>query len=304
MEERSQGLRWGVEQRLEFIEFRLFWEGGINRADIREYFGVSVPQASKDLSQYQDLAPENIRYDRSEKRYFAADSFAPLFMKPDANRYLMQLRSIADSVLAREESWLADIPSFDVLPLPRRNMEPAILRAVLDAVRGGQALEVRYQSLSASRPKPVWRWITPHAFGHDGVRWHVRAFCHIDRQFKDFLLPRILKTRAQATPEAAPADDGVWQEFTGVALKPHPGLSEDQQQVIARDYGMKDRQVSIKVRLALLYYFLKRLGLDFAEQQRNPKEQHVVLADPDAARKDLARAQYRDVPDEPLVAHS
>lgn len=40
----------GVERRLEFIEFRLFWEGGVNRADIIEMFDVSVPQASKDLT--------------------------------------------------------------------------------------------------------------------------------------------------------------------------------------------------------------------------------------------------------------
>lgn len=304
MEERAPGLRWGVEQRLEFIEFHLFWEGGINRADIRDYFGVSVPQASKDLSQYQELAPDNIWYDRSEKRYQAGELFKPLFLKPDASRYLMQLRSIADGVLGREESWLAHVPSFDTLPLPRRNVDPDILRAVLTTVREGKALEIRYQSLSKSRPKPTWRWITPHAFGHDGLRWHIRAFCHIDRRFKDFLLPRVLKTRAQETPEAKPDDDYVWQEFTSVALKPHPGLGEDQQRVIARDYGMKDRQVSVKVRLALLYYFLKRLGLDFAEEQRNPKEQHVVLADPDAARKDLARAQYRAMSNESLATHS
>src|SRR5688572_15244984 len=36
---------WGVERRLEFIEFRLFWEGGVNRADIVRAFDVSVPQA-------------------------------------------------------------------------------------------------------------------------------------------------------------------------------------------------------------------------------------------------------------------
>ena len=49
----APALRWGVEQRLEFIEFRLFWEGGVNRSDITACFGVSVPQASKDLSQYR-----------------------------------------------------------------------------------------------------------------------------------------------------------------------------------------------------------------------------------------------------------
>lgn len=304
MEGRSPGLRWGVEQRLEFIEFHLFWEGGVNRADIKDYFGVSVPQTSKDLSQYQELAPDNIWYDRSEKRYLASESFKPLFLRPDASRYLMQLRSIADGVLAREESWLSQVPSFDALPLPRRNVDPDILRNVLNTVRAGKALEVRYQSLSASRPKPTWRWITPHAFGYDGHRWHARAFCHIDRQFKDFLLPRILKTRAEAEPEAGAPDDYVWQEQTNVALKPHPGLTEDQQQVVARDYGMKGAEICVKVRLALLYYFLKRLGLDFSEEKRNPKEQHVVLANPKAAKEALARAQYRTVSDEPLAAQS
>ena len=99
-------LRWGVEQRLEFIEFRLFWEGGINRSDITGFFGVSVPQASKDLTQYQELAPDNVRYDRSEKRYFATDSFCPRFLKPDADHYLAQLLFAADPALhhARAES--------------------------------------------------------------------------------------------------------------------------------------------------------------------------------------------------------
>ena len=293
MEEGSRELRWGVEQRLEFIEFHLFWEGGVNRADIRGYFGVSVPQASKDLGQYQELAPDNIRYDRSEKRYLASGLFKPLFLKPDASRYLMQLRSIADGVLAPEESWLAQVPSFDTLPMPRRNIDPGILRPVLDTIRNQKALEIRYQSLSASRPKPTWRWITPHAFGYDGHRWHIRAFCHIDRKFKDFLLPRVLKTRAEGEPEASPADDYVWSEFTTVALKPHPRLNEHQQQVIARDYGMRNGQAGIKVRLALLYYFLKRLGLDFAEERREPQEQHVVLADPAPVRAALDRAQYK-----------
>ena len=38
-------------------------------------------------------------------------------------RYRAHQSRLADSVLAREESWLADIPSFDALPLPRRRME-------------------------------------------------------------------------------------------------------------------------------------------------------------------------------------
>ena len=60
-------MRWGVEKRLEFIEFRLYWEGGINRADITGQFGVSVPQASKDLNLYVAKAPGNLFYDKSVK---------------------------------------------------------------------------------------------------------------------------------------------------------------------------------------------------------------------------------------------
>lgn len=85
-------MRWGVEKRLEFIEFRLFWEGGINRADIVDQFGVSVPQASKDLTLYEEKAPGNLIYDKSAKRYKAADEFKPVFMKPNASIYLAHLR--------------------------------------------------------------------------------------------------------------------------------------------------------------------------------------------------------------------
>src|ERR1700737_4446769 len=91
METAATGFRWGIERRLEFVEFRLFWEGGINRSDIVEEFGVSVPQASKDLALYQEQAPENIRYDRSLKRYFASECFRPKFIELDAAAYLERL---------------------------------------------------------------------------------------------------------------------------------------------------------------------------------------------------------------------
>lgn len=286
-------LRWGIERRLEFIEFRLFWEGGVNRSDITRFFGVSVPQASKDLSHYQEIAPHNMRYDRSLKRYFPSDQFNPHFLQPDATRYLTQLSSIARGALTGAETWLSEIPDFAAVPLPRRNVNPAILRRVLSCVREGHALEIRYQSLSAARPKPQWRWITPHAFGFDGMRWHARAFCHIDRQFKDFLLPRILDVREVAPPEAKPTDDYGWTETTVVALKPHPALTENQQKVVADDFGMEKGVLSVRVKLAMLYYFLKRLGLDFKEHERDPQHQHIVLADPDSVRVSLARAQYK-----------
>jgi hypothetical protein len=86
MEMVEQVVRRGVKERLEFIDFRLFWEGRINRADIMERFGISMPQASKDLSLYESIVPGNLSYDVSAKRYLASSRFTPHFIEPNARR--------------------------------------------------------------------------------------------------------------------------------------------------------------------------------------------------------------------------
>jgi hypothetical protein len=47
-----------------------------------------------------------------------------------------------------------------------------------------------------------------------------------------------------------------------LVVGPHPDLSPNQRRVIEMDYGMENGRVTIPVRRALLYYALKRLGLD------------------------------------------
>ena len=271
-------MRWGVEKRLEFIEFRLFWEGGINRADIVDHFGVSVPQASKDLSLYEAKAPGNLRYDKSAKRYRASRSFRPVLQEPDASIYLEHLRTGTRPEEARGEGWLAATPDFDAMPMPHRRVDVAILRDVLSAIRQCRSLEIRYQSMNASRPAPEWRRITPHALGNDGLRWHARSFCHVDGKFKDFILSRCLGSRNLDGPGAMSEFDRLWHERFTVALAPNPALSESQQVVVAQDYEMNGGRAEVLVRKALLYYFQKRLRLDVADKLDDPHEIPVVVA--------------------------
>jgi predicted DNA-binding transcriptional regulator YafY len=285
-----RAIRWGVEKRLEFIEFRLFWEGGINRADIIEKFGVSVPQASKDLSLYEEKAPGNLAYDKRHKRYFAAPGFKPVFLKPEADRYLMQLRTVSDHVVAADETWLSEMPQTDAMPVPHRRVNVEVLRGLLAAVRSGRSIEILYQSMNPTRPMPTWRWITPHAFGNDGLRWHVRAYCHIDQKFKDFLLSRCLEARGDAAPIANSEDDTLWRDVFEVVLAPNPALSESQQVVVAQDYEMADGSVSVPVRKALLYYFQKRLRLDAAGTLDEPHESPIVIANREEFASALAEA--------------
>jgi hypothetical protein len=268
-------LRWGVERRLEFIEFRLFWDGHVNRADLTETFGVSVNQASTDLNRYIGMAPVNMIYDKSARAYIRGPGFEPLFLKPDASRYLSQLRSVADGILDRSDAWIGQFPSYDSATTPTRGVNEKILRSVVAAIRRSEAIEVKYQSLS--RPEPRWRWIAPHAIGFDAFRWHARAFCLTDDAFKDFLLSRIIETRGTQPSKVRPDTDMDWNEQVSIEIGPHPELSESQQKVIALDYGMSGGRAKIPVRKALLYYALKRLGLDTDPSARRPQDQQIVL---------------------------
>lgn len=279
MDNGKSELRWGVAQRLEFIEFRLFWEGHVNRSDLMEQFGLSVNQASTDLNRYIGLAPDNMVYDKSARTYVRGADYAAKFLKPDASRYLAQLRSLADDIMDSDDTWIAELPSYDAAPTPSRGVNPITLRSVVGAIRRSKAIEVKYQSLS--RPEPSWRWIAPHAIGFDGFRWHTRAFCKTDGVFKDFLLSRILQTRGVEVSEIKDAADSDWQEHVTLEIAPHPELSENQKKVIALDYGMRGGKAQIKVRRALLYYALKRLGLDTDPGARKPQDQQIVLLNPE-----------------------
>lgn len=120
--------------------------------------------------------------------------------------------------------------------------------------------------------EPIWRSISPHAFGNDGLRWHVRAFCHIDRKFKDFLLSRCLECRVGKVAEAEASEDTQWQETIQITLKSNPRLSKSQRRIIASDYDMDNNQPTLAFRKSLLYYFNRRLRLDVAEALDNPQE--------------------------------
>ena len=273
-------LNWGVERRLEFIEFRLFWEGHVNRGDLIDTFGISVNQSSTDLNRYLSLAPENMEYDKSAKTYVRKSGFEAQFLKPDASRYLSQLRSMGEGIIDASDSWIGAVPDFDSAPTPARGVNEVTLRTMVAAIRRKEAVEVKYQSLS--QPEPRWRWIAPHAIGFDGFRWHTRAYCLTDEVFKDFLLSRILETRGSKPSEVSRDEDADWCEDVTLEIGPHPDLSDSQQKVIALDYGMRGGRTKIRVRKALLYYALRRLGLDTDPSARKPQDQQIVLLSRDA----------------------
>ena len=257
-------------------------------------FGVSVPQASKDLALYQERAPENAEYDKSAKRYVASRDFAPRFLKPDPDAYLSRLRSLAEGLSNPAELWLGFRPDLDIALTPHRDVDATVLRAVLNAMRDRNSVEVLYQSMNSARPDPVWRRMSPHAFGYDGFRWHARAYCHIDQKFKDFILPRLLEARSTGVQGLPGIEDLAWHERVEVEIAPHPALTENQQKVVAKDYGMTGNKAVLSVRCAMLFYVLKRLGLLRDAEKEPPRAQHIVLLNKAPVFAALKRADLAD----------
>ena len=94
----------------------------MNRGDLMDAFGVSVNQASTDLNRYIRMAPDNMTYDKSARTYIRGSEFDSLFLKPDASRYLSQLRSVADGILNPSDAWIGLLPAYDAAPTPVRGV--------------------------------------------------------------------------------------------------------------------------------------------------------------------------------------
>ena len=271
--ETESALRWSVERRLAFIEERLFWLGEVNRTDLVRRFGVSMGQASVDIARYLAREPKGVTYDKRAKRYVGDATFRPVVAAPDAARFLGELRLVDLGILS--ESALGPPPPFAATPVPERPVDAFVLRAVLGAIRNGQALDVRYQSMS--RPAPAPRTIEPHALAHDGFRWHARAYDRETKEFRDFVLGRLSRPKPAGEAGMWLGDDRDWVSFVTLTIAPHPDLTPAQAQAIALDYGIRGGSTTLRVRRALLFYALKRLGLDVPVGTRPPHEQHIVL---------------------------
>lgn len=266
--------RWGPEKRLEFIDFRLRWDGRLNRSDLSDFFGVSTPQASLDISRYVEIAPQNVRYDRSERTYLATEIFQPLFPSSHPQKYLSDLLAQAYGILDHGVTFLGWCPAVAVAPMPVRTLSADTLTALVGAMRRGRALEMTYQSMTSATPKT--RLISPCAFGHDGHRWHVRAFCHRENGYRDFVIARILLLGKEQPSPVTPPADLDWETTITLVLAPNPGLSEAHQRVIELDYGMENGELRFQCRRALLLYVVHNLGLDDADGKK-PQVQQVVL---------------------------
>jgi hypothetical protein len=296
----AEKMRWGLRRRLEFIDFRLFWDGRFNRKDMDEAFGLSSQQASTDIAKYDELAPGNLIYDRAEKAYVRAESFAPAFIAESFERYLLQLVAIENRWMRQEETWFHTIPPVEIVTLGRRPTDPQVLLRLLDAIRQKMEIKVEYASLTGS-PEGS-RVIAPHALAHSAGRWHVRAWSREHNDFRNYNINRIRSVGEQQPSAIDPALDFEWAHEINLVIVPNPGLSTEQQAAVAAEHGMKDGQLIWPCKLSLSFYLMTEYNLDVEIGVLRPEKQQLVLQN--RVEVDQARAAARQMSIEALARKS
>ena len=145
---------------------------------------------------------------------------------------------------------------------------------LLQAIAKRAKLRIRYQSIA--RDEAQERFISPHAFGYDGVRWHVRAYCHLREGFRDFVLGRIQSPGAPVASEVDSSQDHEWHTNVDLILRPDDSLSPKQREGVEIDYGMRNGKVTVPCRQAMLFYTLRTLNFEPNGTPRKGEKQVVI----------------------------
>ena len=293
MDNDGERLRWGVRRRLEFIDFRLFWDGRFNRRDLAETFGISPQQASADIGQYEKMAPNNLAYDRAGKAYRRTERFAPAFIGETIERYLLQLVAIENQWMRLEDTWFDTIRPLEVITLRRRPVDPTVLLRVLDAVRKRLEIDIEYASLTGSvQPS---RTIAPHALAHSAGRWYVRSWSRDHNDFRDYNLNRIRVVDDSRPSSVDPALDFEWMHTMNLVILPNPALSQERQAAVAAEHGMTDGRLVWPCRLSLSFYLMSEHNLDVEPGLLKPEKQQIVLQNRDEVTQARALARQMSI---------
>lgn len=266
-------LSWSQDRRLKFIDFRLRWEGRINRNDLVEFFKISAPQATLDLAKYAESAPDNLTYDPRSKAYVKTRFFHPVFGRSASKTYLNELLALESGVMEPAACFVRWQPSIATVPVPGRHVDGEVLEVLVQAIRERRMITVEYQTMG--REQPTQRVLSPHALANDSQRWHVRAYCHSRENFRDFVLARLKPLSLGGTTSLAIGEDKAWSQEVLLVVAAHPALPPASRAALEVDYGMTDGRLTLRCRQAMLLYSLIRLGL--LEEKPHPAAQQIVL---------------------------
>lgn len=273
-----------AESREKNLQLLLQWEGRLNNGRVRELFGLSQVRASEWIREFRDQHPTWTVWDSKARSFYATGIYrrrppeGELENDSSLSRYL-----ILAGLPFREEGndasrivWAA----YPDLHIPN----PTIFAAVLAASRDRVVAEISYRSMR--QPQPHTRLVSPHSIVRAGRRWHMRAYCHQSRMFKDFALGRIGSVRHTALlAESSESDDLDWNRHVKLKLAAHPALTAAQASLVEAEYFAGKKTCTHRCRLALINYVIQDLRVATDCKTQLPPGYQIAVANVDLLAK-------------------
>lgn len=243
-------------ERLSHIDFKLYFLGELRRADVVERFETGPAGATRDIALYKEIAPENLELDGATKAYRPGESFVPLFDHAPQRVLTALSQGFGEGIGDQLQPMIrGEIPA--TLSLPKMS----ILAPITRAIHRGKAVRMGYTSVETGHTERV---IVPLALVDIGLRWHVRAYCRLRQEFRDFVFTRmdnpVVIEDSERHREESPEQDVQWSRIIELDLVPHP--SHKRPEIVAMDYPMVDGVMKVKVRAANAGYMLRRWSVD------------------------------------------
>ncbi|EGQ8940445.1 TPA: WYL domain-containing protein [Vibrio parahaemolyticus] len=253
-----------INERLAYVDFKLFFTGKVSRADLKGAFGIAEAAASRVLTEYSKLRPNN----KTQKtNTIIRESFDSL-IDIDAE---LALGMLANGFNSNKLFGVTELSYEKIGKIPNR-LNLGEVAMITRAISGKYSIFCQY--LSNNSVKHDRRNLVPLAIMYDGTSWMFRAFDRSEKnenKFKNFHFSRIRnvvedidsKTAKQKENEAL-SQDKHWNLRLPLILKLHTSLPEKERQKVRTDFGIPDDKDEIYVteRAAFRWILEKKWHID------------------------------------------
>ena len=259
------------KDRLFHIDFKLRFLGAINRNDLVTRFGIKEAAATRVISLYKEVSPQNLTYDAKAKSYTQTGIFKPVFKYPGSQALSALCHGLGDDHIGNNRPLvIAELPTQFNFP------DLEVLATITKSIHLKKVLKIDYRSLSSGVST---REIIPFALVDNGLRWHARAYDRKRKRFTDFVINRIAKPKlleSDIPEEQTREADIQWNRSVEMHIVPHPHLTHPE--TIEAEYAMTNGVLKIQVRAAVTGYVLRKWNVDCSENHKlNGQEHHLWL---------------------------
>lgn len=257
-------------ERLAHIELVARFWGEVSRSSLIERFNTSEAVATRDFSKYRELAPSNLIYDPSVKKYLWDEKQANPLFSFSPYKVMSTLSEGFGDALQKSHSQ----PFAVSLHLKEPDID--IVSVITRAINRQLGVKIKYHSKSSPEGSP--REIVPHAIVDTGLRWHIRAWDRKRSEFRDFVINRIsdaLILLSKPDESELQVFDSSWVEEVVMRLVPHPSKKEIHA-LLVKEYSMKNNVLEVKCKKALAAYLLDSWNVD-ASREAKLYGHHIYL---------------------------